>query len=223
MEGRKGEISRQETMRNRLEEDQKSLQKDYEEILVRIANSGYSGLETELENINETLERLGSSKARWAQTSQRLKEWKDKDVTPNQTIWDIEKFTGGTISQGELERLQESLKSIRNELEEERQDVDAKLRRLKKEEKEARDELKELKQGKKAYPRELEEARYELRNRLHERCGKFVNVQILADLLDVKDERWHNAVEGYLGNNKLLLVVEPQYARAALEIYQEIV
>ena len=221
MEGRKGEISRQETMRNRLEEDQKSLQKDYEEILVRIANSGYSGLETELENINETLERLGSSKARWAQTSQRLREWKDKDVTPNQTIWDIEKFTGGTISQGELERLQEGLKSIRDELEEERQDADAKLRRLKKEEKEARDELKELKQGKKAYPRELEEARYELRNRLHERCGKFVNVQILADLLDVKDERWHNAVEGYLGNNKLLLVVEPQYARAALEIYQE--
>lgn len=222
MEGRKGEISRQEMRRERLEEEQKELQKDYEEILVRIANSGYSGLETELESVNETLERLGGSKARWQQTAQRLKEWKDKDVTPNQTIWDIEKFTGGNISQGELERLQESLKAIRDELEDERQDADARLRRLKKEEKDARDELRELKQGRKAYPKELEEARYELRNRLHERCGKFVNVQILADLLDVKDERWHNAVEGYLGNNKLLLVVEPKYAREALDLYQEI-
>lgn len=220
-EGRKGEISRQETRRERLEEEQKELQKEYEEILVRIANSGYSGLETELESVNETLERLSGSKARWQQTAQRLKEWKDKDVTPNQTIWDIEKFTDGSISRGELGRLKESLKAVRDELEGERQDADARLRRLKKEEKDARDELKELKQGRKAYPKELEEARYELRNRLHERCGKFVNVQILADLLDVKDERWHNAVEGYLGNNKLLLVVEPKYAREALEIYQE--
>lgn len=85
----------------------------------------------------------------------------------------------------------------------------------------AREELKELKQGRKAYPKELEEARYELRNRLHEKCGKFVNVQILADLLDVRDERWHNAIEGYLGNNKLLLVVEPKYAKIAMEIYQD--
>ena len=83
------------------------------------------------------------------------------------------------------------------------------------------EELKELKQGRKAYPKELEEARYELRNRLHEKCGKFVNVQILADLLDVRDERWHNAIEGYLGNNKLLLVVEPKYAKTAMEIYQD--
>lgn len=221
MEGRQGEIGRQETRRERLEEEQKELQKEYEEVLMRIANSGYSNLETELESVNETLEHLGSSKARWQQTAQHLKAWKDQDVTPNQTIWDIEKFAGGKITVGELERLKESLKAIREELEEERQDADAKLRRLKKEEKDARDELKELKQGKKAYPRELEEARYELRNRLHERCGTFVNVQILADLLDVKNERWHNAVEGYLGSNKLLLVVEPKYAQEALEIYQE--
>ena len=27
--------------------------------------------------------------------------------------------------------------------------------------------------------------------------------------------------EGYLGNNKLQLIVEPKYARAAMDIYQE--
>lgn len=219
--GRTEEIERQKVRQKNLETEEKELQKDYEEILVRIANSGYSGLETELENLNETLERLGKSKARWQQVSGRLKEWKDKDVTPNQTIWDIEKFTDGNISEGELERLKKSLTEIRRNLENDRQDTTTQLNKIKKEEKEARDELKDLKQGKKAYPRELEEARYELRNRLHERCGTFVNVQILADLLDIKDERWHNAVEGYLGNNKLLLVVEPEYAKDALEVYRD--
>ena len=110
---------------------------------------------------------------------------------------------------------------MRAEIEEERRDTDSTLRQIKKEEREAKEELKELKQGRKAYPKELEEARLELQNRLQENCGKFVSVQILADLLEIRDERWHNAVEGYMGNNKLLLIVEPKYAKAAMDIYQE--
>lgn len=204
-----------------LEQEEKDLQKEYEEIILRIADSGYARLESDLDTLNETLERLNNGKVRWEQTAEHLKVWTEKDITPNQVIWDIEKFADGSISEEELVRLQEGLKDLQEELEDQRQEADADLRRIKKEEKEARAELKELKQGKKAYPRELEEARFELRNRLHERCGKFVNVHILADLLDVKDERWHNAVEGYLGNNKLQLIVEPKYARAAMDIYQE--
>lgn len=219
--GREEEISRQETMQRRREEDAARIQKEYEDVLLRISNSGYSGLETELLSVNEALERLSSSKVKWEQTAGRLKDWTGCDAAPNQVLWDIEKFGKGSITEGELERLKESLAALREELEEERRETDSRLRKIKKEEHEAREELKELRQGRKAYPKELEEARYELRNRLHERCGKFVNVQILADLLDIRDERWHNAVEGYLGNNKLLLVVEPQYAKAAMDIYQE--
>ena len=219
--GREEEISRQETMQRRREEDAARIQKEYEDVLLRISNSGYSGLETELLSVNEALERLSSSKVKWEQTAGRLKDWTGCDAAPNQVLWDIEKFGKGSITEGELERLKESLAALREELEEERRETDSRLRKIKKEEHEAREELKELRQGRKAYPKELEEARYELRNRLHERCGKFVNVQILADLLDIRDERWHNAVEGYLGNNKLLLVVEPQYAKAAMDIYQQ--
>lgn len=203
-----------------LEGEQKEIQKEYEEIILRIANSGYANLEAELRSLNETLERLGAGKARWIQTARRLREWNENDIAPNQVLWDIEKFANGKISEDELVRLQEGFRDIKDELEDQRQETDAALRRIKKEEKEAREELKALKQGKKAYPRELEEARYELRNRLHEKLGKFVNVQILADMLDIKNERWHNAVEGYFGNNKLLLIVEPAYAKVAMDIYQ---
>ena len=204
-----------------LEEEQKKIQAAYEEIILRINNSGYVNLETELKNLNETLERLGAAKAKWSQTAKRLLEWNEQDIAPNQVLWDIEKFADGKISEGELERLKEGLSDIRDELDDQRQETDTELRKIKKEEKEAREELKALKQGKKAYPRELEEARYELRNKLHEKLGKFINVQILADLLDIRDERWHNAVEGYFGNNKLLLVVEPAYAKAAMDIYEK--
>ena len=218
---REDEIKKQKSILKALEIDQKKLQAEYEEIILRIADSGYARLEAELVNLNESLERLSHSKMRMHQTIESLKKWNDQDIVPNQVLWDIEKFESGSINIEEIERLKEGLSDIHDELEESRQEADSELRKIKKEEKEAREELKALKQGKKAYPRELEEARYELRNRLHERTGKFVNVQILADLLHIKNERWNNAVEGYLGNNKLLLIVEPAYAKAALDIYEK--
>lgn len=221
IESRREDITAGERQKEGLEEEQKAIQGEYEEVILRIANSGYSGLEAEQEALEAELLRLKNSKDRWQQTAERLKEWKDKDITPNRVLWDIDKFAGYDISEEEIERLAASLKDVQADLEEQRQEADADLRRIKKEEREARDELKALKQGKKAYPRELEEARFELRNRLHECCNKFVNVQILADLLEIKDERWQNAIEGYMGNNKLLLIVEPAYAKIAMDIYQE--
>ena len=218
---RKEQILQLETGKQTLEKEAEALQKDYEDILLRINNSGYANLETELTNLNETLERLEGSQLKWNQVADRLKEWKEKEITPNQTLWDIEKFETSQITEEELEHLKGSLHDLKEELEEERRETDSQLRKIKKEENESRTELKELKQGKKAYPKELEEARYELRNRLNDKFGKFVNVQILADLLDIKDERWHNAVEGYLGNNKLMLIVEPEYVKAAMDIYEE--
>lgn len=214
-------IREQETVKKELEAQQSLLQQEYEEMLLRLNDSGYKTMETELAGINETLEHLMGSKARWTLVSERLGGWKHAEVTSNQTIWDIDKFANGSISEGELDRLRNSIQEMRREVEEERRDADSELRNIKKEERDAREELKELKQGRKAYPRELEEARYELRSKLHEKTGKFVNVQILADLLDVRDEKWHNAVEGYMGNNKLLLIVEPEYAKTAMDIYQE--
>ena len=221
IEDRKEEIASGKQRQTRLEEEQSGLMKEYEEIILQIADSGYSGMEAELGAVSETLTRLEDSRTRWQQTAERLREWKEKDITPNQVIWDIDQFAKEMISEEELQRLKDSLGDIQEELEGQRQEADAKLRQIKKEEREAREELKALKQGKKAYPRELEEAKFELRGRLHERCGKFINVQILADLLDLKDERWQNAVEGYMGNNKLLLIVEPAYAKTAMDIYQE--
>ncbi len=208
MENREKETKSRRDAENSLQEQQE-MQKEYEEILLKIADSGYSRLETELAALNETLQRLETSKGKWDQTARRLEAWKEVTGLPTRPCGISRSSCREIFSEGNWYGSRRALQEIRRELEEQRQEPTRRLRRIKQEEKETQEELKELRQGSKAYPRELEEARYELRNRLHERCGKFVNVQILADLLDIRDERWHNAVEGYLGNNKLLLVVEP--------------
>lgn len=193
-----------------------------EELLRQIMESGYEGLKTQLESVNSLAERLSSSKAYFQTTVEKLKAWKDEDVTYNSVIWAIEELEKGRVSEGELQKLQRDLKDIREEVREQVQDAKNRLRDLKKEEKQAADELTRLKQGDRAYPAEVEQARAFLLRRLAEQTGRQVQVEVLADLLDIRDERWRNAVEGYLGGNKLSLIVEPRYAKLAMELYREL-
>ncbi len=193
-----------------------------EELLRQIAATGYDQLKDQLASLNALIERRTSSRARWTQTAQRLKAWEEEDIVSNRTLWDIEAFQNQTISEEGLSRLQQSLKGLRTDVEKQQQDARAQLRELQKRCSQAQEELGQLKRGGKAYPRELEQARTILQNRLYQETGKSVSVEILADLLDVRDDSWRNAVEGYMGNNKLLLVVEPRYARLAMQIYEEL-
>lgn len=191
-------------------------------LLRQIAESGYENLKEKLVAVNELIERLSTSKARYETTAAKLKYWVEEDATYNSVIWAIESFAKGTITEGELLKLQRELKEIRDEVGEQLQDAKNRLKELRKEEKQAADELARLKQGEKVYPSEVEAARGHLIRRLSQETGKVVSVEVLADLLEIRDERWRNAVEGYLGGNKLSLIVEPQYARLAMEIYREL-
>ena len=46
-------------------------------------------------------------------------------------------------------------------------------------------------------------------------------VYILSELLEITDEKWRNAVEGYLGDRKFYLIVEPEYFQIALKVYHK--
>ena len=215
------DLKTQEENETVLEKKLEKLAKEYDALVAQIAGSGYDQIATRKKDVQELLGQLNHSVQRWEQTSKDLKKWCDLDITPNQAIWDIEKFEQGDITEDDLNRLKHTLDILRKETEEERQDNASALRTLKKQEKSISDELKELKKGNKAYPKEVLDARYELQMKLSEKCGDFVKVNVLADLLDMKDERWHKAVEGYLGSNKLTLIVEPKYVKDAMEIYRD--
>ena len=193
------------------------LEKHREDLVGRIARSGYEDLQIQLENEEEILKRLKESTENFNQTAAALAVWEDEEETPNEVLWDIARFQKKQITSDELNRLKTGLSEVRKEIEGRKHDAQIELREKQKKEKEIRIELK---QGRKAYPKELEEAKTLLRRGLKEKTGKDVAVEILADLLEIKSEEWRNAVEGYMGNQKLLLVVEPAYASEAMELYQ---
>lgn len=206
----------------RLDQEIRELTDQGDALLRQIAESGYEGMKEKLADVNDLVERLNTSKAHYQTTAAKLKPWLDQDSTYNSTIWAIESFEKGSITGDGLWKLQRELKEIRDDVSEQLQDAKNRLRDLRKEEKQAADELALLKMGDKAYPGEVEAARGYLIRRLADETGKSIRVEVLADLLDIRDERWRNAVEGYLGGNKLSLIVEPQYAKMAMEIYREL-
>lgn len=205
-----------------LKQDIDHLTEKGDALLRQIAESGYENLREKLTDVNALIGRLSTGKAHYQATAEKLKPWLDQDVAYNSVIWAIEAFEKGTITEGELKKLKRELKEIREEVGDQLQDAKNQLRELRKEEKKAADELALLKMGDKAYPKEVEAARSHLIRRLAQETGKGVRVEILADLLEIRDERWRNAVEGYLGGNKLALIVEPRYAKLAMEIYREL-
>ena len=72
------------------------------------------------------------------------------------------------------------------------------------------EELKKLKKGKKHYSKDLLKLRDNICKQLKEKYKKDIEVNILADLIDIDEnsEVWRNAVEGYLGNQKFNLIIE---------------
>ena len=82
--------------------------------------------------------------------------------------------------------------------------------------------LANLRKNIKDYPRGLLQFKERLENELEKKTGCAVRVDILADVLELADERWRGAVEGYLNAQKFYLLIDPAYYRDALSIFDRI-
>lgn len=74
-----------------------------------------------------------------------------------------------------------------------------------------REEEKTIKTGTKSYSEILMTIRKKLEEDLKEKFHKDIPVSIYADLIDIKDLSWSNAIEGFLAGQKFNLFVAPKY------------
>ncbi|MDI3328367.1 MAG: SbcC/MukB-like Walker B domain-containing protein [Alicyclobacillaceae bacterium] len=88
------------------------------------------------------------------------------------------------------------------------------------EEREARRKAaEELRRGIKQYEPAVIALRDLLRRELSERYGRDIPVHVFSDLLEIRDETWQRAIEGYLHTQRFYLLVAPEYFVDALKIY----
>lgn len=79
----------------------------------------------------------------------------------------------------------------------------------------------DLKNGIKPYPYEVTALKRLLEEKLFHLHKKAVSVTILADLLEIPEPRWRNAIEGYFDKQKFYLLVPEQYYQDSLRIYNQ--
>lgn len=100
--------------------------------------------------------------------------------------------------------------------------VTAEYEEKRREKSELEDQITELRRGIKNYDRKALLLRDTIKRDLSEQYKKNVDVSFLADMLDITDDEWKNAVEGWLGNQRMNIIIAPEYFLDAYRIYKKI-
>ncbi|WP_284928205.1 ATP-binding protein [Candidatus Phytoplasma sp. AldY-WA1] len=61
-----------------------------------------------------------------------------------------------------------------------------------------------------------------LKEKLKNKYNKNIFVYPLCELIEIKDELWRNAIEGFLGSRKFNLIIDYRYFDSALKIYEKL-
>ena len=80
------------------------------------------------------------------------------------------------------------------------------------------DKIQKLERRSFSYPTEVEFLKEKIVQKFLE-IGRNPEIHVLCELLDLKDEKWRKAVEGYLNTQRFYLLVEPEYFDVALSVY----
>jgi uncharacterized protein YPO0396 len=197
-----------------------TMQKDRDELAGFIMNSGYSHLEEQLKLLSANIEVLGRSKSKYDSLAHSLMGWIGTDLLERGTLDYIRLFENYKADTEKMERIRVNISEVRKSLEREKEELQDKIRTLQKKINYVIGEIEELKRGHKNYSHTLLEAKSRIEDGLMNFYKKPIQVDILADVIDVTDETWLNAVEGYMGGNKTTLIVPPDYAKKAMELYR---
>jgi uncharacterized protein YPO0396 len=205
-----------------LEAEVLTLQEQRDEVAFAIQNSGYEHLEAELVSLNQMLELLYRGKASYDKIGSGLKAWLSTDYPEDVARIGIEHFIGYQVTTNEIWELKDTLIRIRGELDKRKGELTAKINELAYKLSDNTKQMNILKGGQKAYPPYLLDVKDYITKELEQEYEIPIKVDILADVIEVRDDLWRNSIEGYLGNNKLSLIVPPEYAKQALELYHRL-
>lgn len=81
--------------------------------------------------------------------------------------------------------------------------------------------IEALKNGKKTYPRHLVEFKEFVEDTLSKRHNCKVELNFVADLMEIKDKKWQSAIETYLNSQKFSFVIDEKYFKEAITLYNE--
>lgn len=209
----------QELSASREEAQQKLIQ-----VSADLKASDLGGKQQQYEELDERSRMLADNTRQWQKILQGMKNWEEDDVITdyisNPVLNMIAELNQGRVTEELCQNLHLKIESAKQNIEDEVEDYRDQRREIGKQLKEKKRLVDDMKHDRKPYDENLRSARSALSQQLSDRYGQTVKVQIFADLFDVQEEEWKNAIEGRMGKLKHSLITEPQYAHEAAVLFR---
>lgn len=211
--------------KEKLDAEMEDIEQELIQVSADLQSSDLGVKEGKLEELVTLQKMYAADSEQWRKVTLGLRKWEEDtvitDYVSNPMLNKIEDFCKGKVDAGLCESLKKSIQSTRGNIDEVLEEYNEQRRELEKEIKELGRLVDDLQNDRKPYPAALKEARAALERRLTDRYGRSIKVNIFADLFNVEDAEWKDAVEGRMGRLKLSLVTEPKYAHDAAALFRE--
>lgn len=117
--------------------------------------------------------------------------------------------------------ISELLTTKRNYYHNENASINIKLENIKSNLVNLSSEIESLKKNQLIYPNNTLKLQEAIKNEFKNRSIDS-EVRIFADLIEINDEKWQNAIEGYLNTQRFNIIVEPKYYDIAADVYNRL-
>lgn len=219
------ELVRLEAEKAKLDAEMEDIEEELIQVSADLQSSDLGVKEGQLEELVTLQKMYAADSEQWRKVTQGLRKWEEDtvitDYVSNPMLNKIEDFCKGKVDAELCESLKKSIQSTRENIDEVLEECNEQRRELEKEIKELSRLVDDLQNDRKSYLPVLKEARAALERRLTDRYGRSIKVNIFADLFNVEDAEWKDAIEGRMGRLKLSLVTEPKYAHDAAVLFRE--
>lgn len=211
---------------SQLQEQEDAVSEQWAQAKADLQSSDLGRKKEHLEELQKRSDMLASNTRRWRAVTEGLKRWgEDKyvnDYLSQVMLNRIDQFVKGSITEQQCLELHEQIEEEKKQLESEIGMLQDDFREVKKQVEEKRTLVEDMKNNRKSYRAQLRKAKEELERHLQYACGEDAKVFIFADLFDVQDTEWKNAVEGRMGKLRFALVTEPRYATEAARQFRKL-
>ncbi len=226
LENLKSEEQDKEARQTELQETAARCRAELVDVEAALKATDYGQKEKELESVQDAIRLLAANSKQWREIINGLKRWEeDTEVSAyvsNPALQLIDEIQYGTATAAQIEKLKKYLADAAENINEELDEINVRLRENGAELKEKQEMAAELRANRKPYRKELRQIRQELQDTLSRQYGRTVKVEIFADLFDITQDRWKNAIEGRLGRIKYSLVTEPAVSLDAARAFRRL-
>lgn len=221
-----GELIQLKQVQEKFQKQEESINEQWTQAKADLQSSDLGHYKEHLEELNRRSEMLAANNRRWRTVTEGLKQWGEddyiNDYLSGQVLKKIDLFLKEQVTTEKCVELRETLLEEKKQLEKELGMLQEDYREIKKQLEERRSIVNDMKQDRKPYGAKLKKAQAELQEHLQYACGKDAKVFVLADLFDIQDAEWKNAVEGCMGKLRFALITEPKYAEEAAREFRKL-